>query len=225
MFPDADDLISAETLASLLEAARREPGSLAVCEWGWLRNEDGGWVEIARDLPLPDTNADAALRAWIETRCWSPTGSILWPADVYRRTGGWDKTLTLNDDGDLVMRALADGVGLVRASGGKFQYRDHGTSRISLSRTFTQEGRLHSEVRVIEKLAAALEQQGRIVLFAPSLAVAYQRTALVDFQFGNRELARECQRRARGEQLGGRRALSWAQNHNAKLSAVTVSGR
>lgn len=118
--------------------------------------------------------------------------------------------LTLNDDGDLMMRALADGVGLVRASGGKFQYRDHGTSRISLSRTFTQEGRLHSEVRVIEKRAAALEQQGRIVLFAPSLAVAYQRTALVGFQIGNRELARECQRR--GEQLGGRRALSrtWA---------------
>lgn len=52
MFLDADDLISPETLASLLEAARREPGSLAVCEWGWLRKEDGGWVEIARDLPF-----------------------------------------------------------------------------------------------------------------------------------------------------------------------------
>lgn len=206
MFLDADDVISPETLMALVDAVRDEPRAVAFCPWLRLRSRNGQWERAPADAPLPEPDADTALRGWVEGTAWTPPCAVLWRRDAYELTGGWDETLTLNDDGDLMQRALALGARPVRAAGGEALYRWHDSSRVSVSQSFLEERKLRSQVRVLDKLAEILEGQNRLAEFGPSLGLGYQRAALLGFQSGHRELARECQ--ARGESLGSRRAVS-----------------
>ena len=206
MFLDADDVISPDTLMALVDAVRQEARGVAFCPWLRLRSRNGRWERAPADAPLPEPDPDVALRGWIEGTAWAPPCAVLWTREAYELTGGWDESLTLNDDGDLMMRALALGVRPVGATGGEAFYRWHDASHVSVSQTFLQEHKLRSQVRVLDKLAEILESQHRMAPFAPSLGLGYQRAALLGFQSGHREMARACLRR--GEELGSRRAVS-----------------
>ena len=207
MFLDADDVIAPGTLQALAEAVDGQPRAVGFCPWQRLRrNASGVWETGPADAPLPESDPDVALRGWIEGTAWAPPCAVLWRRDAYELAGGWDETLTLNDDGDLMMRALALGARPVRASGGEALYRWHDASHVSVSQTFLQEHKLRSQVRVLDKLAEILESQDRLAAFGPSLGLGYQRAALLGFQSGHREMARACLRR--GEELGSRRAVS-----------------
>lgn len=203
MFLDADDAIAPDTVAALVEAVRDRPDGIAVCGWKRLEEDGSGkWVTTPREVPLPDPDADP-LREWLLGR-WVPTCALLWRRDVYERTGGWDESLSINQDGDLALRALAAGARLVRAAGGEGYYRTHGTTRPSVSQSLAGERKLRSRMRVLEKLSETLEGGGRLAEYAEALGVAYQEVALRGYQQGHTELARECQRR--GEALVGRPA-------------------
>ncbi|HEX2092914.1 MAG TPA: glycosyltransferase family A protein [Longimicrobiaceae bacterium] len=206
MFLDADDLIGPGTLHHMLEALRDPSAGIAVSRWQRLRRAAGrAWEPAPADAPLPDADPDAALRGWIEGTVWAPPCALLWRREAFERTGGWDESLTLNDDGDLAMRALAGGTRIARAEGGVF-YRWHDAARVSMSQSFLREEKLRSQVRVLDRLSARLEEQGRLAEFAPSLGLGYQRAAFLGFQNGHVPLARECLRR--GEALAGRRMVS-----------------
>jgi hypothetical protein len=131
---------------------------------------------------------------------------VLWRRDVYERTGGWDEELTLDDDADLAMRALADGATLVPAPEGMAYYRSHGSTRLSVSVQMFSSDRIASRVRIVDKLAALFERRGESAEYAVALGTAYQRAALVAYQQGLAALGREYQ--ARGERLAGRQAVS-----------------
>ncbi|HEX8362823.1 MAG TPA: glycosyltransferase family A protein [Longimicrobium sp.] len=207
MFLDADDVIAPGTLAALVQAVEDRPLAVAFCPWMRLRrNASGAWETGPADAPLPESDPDVALRGWVEGTAWAPPCAVLWRRDAYELTGGWDETLTLNDDGDLMMRALALGARPVCAAGGEALYRWHDAAHVSVSQTFLQEHKLRSQVRVLDKLAEILEAQHRLAPFAPSLGLGYQRAALLGFQSGHREMARACLRR--GEELGSRRPVS-----------------
>lgn len=205
LFLDADDLLAPDTVAALVEAARAEPGALAVCPWmRYTEGADGRWREEPGEVPLPAPAADP-LREWLLGR-WLPTCALLWPRAVYDRTGGWDEALAINQDGDIAMRALAAGAPLARAAGGTGFYRTHGAARPSVSRSLAAERKQRSRMRVLEKLSATLEEQGRLGEYAEALGVAWHEVALRAFQQGHPELGRECQRR--GDALAGPRAVS-----------------
>ena len=208
MFLDADDLIAPGTLGALVRAVEDRPLAVGFCPWRRLRRRGGTgpWESAPADAPLPTPDPDVALRGWIEGTAWSPPCAVLWRRDAYTLTGGWDESLTLNDDGDLMLRALALGARPVRSEGGEALYRWHDAARMSVSQSFLKEEKLRSQVRVLDKLAAVLEGQGRVADFAASLGLGYQQAALLGFQSGHRELARECLRT--GERMGGRRAVS-----------------
>src|SRR5690606_18524336 len=104
------------------------------------------------------------------------------------------------------MRALAAGASLVRAAGGLSLYRAHGDARLTVSRSFAAPEKLLSQMRVLERLERTLEDQGRLAEYAPSLGAAWHGAALMGFQNGHSDLAREC--RERGRRLGGREAVS-----------------
>jgi O-antigen biosynthesis protein len=199
MFLDADDLIAPGTIESLVGAAAREPESVAYCAWRRLRLEKGEWVVAPAEIALPDPDADP-LRGWLE-RGWVPPCAVLWPRSVYETTGGWDEAITLNDDGDLMMRALVRGAGLVRAEGGEALYRAHGDTRLTVSATTFTDARLRSALRVIEKIEDELRDSGRFEVYASAVGTAYHRLALAAFQQSQHDLAREC--RVRGERYGG----------------------
>jgi len=78
----------------------------------------------------------------------------------------------VNDDGDLMMRALAFGIPLEETRRGAAFYRRRADGRTSLSGTrFTREA-IVSRLRVVEKIACALEARGRIDRHRPALAGA-----------------------------------------------------
>jgi hypothetical protein len=124
---------------------------------------------------------------------------------VYERVGGWDEQLTTNEDGDLIYRALAGGVRLVRTTAGEAFYRSHGDVRLSLSADVMAEHRFRSRMRVLEKLGVFLAELGTLPRYTEPLGVAWQRLALLGYQ-DHPDLARECLRR--GKEYAGRRLLS-----------------
>lgn len=196
MFLDADDLIEPETLAALVEAVRNRPGTLGVCEWGRLVQREGAWVEQPREVAFPSLSADP-LKEWLEGR-WVPTCSVLWRREVYDGTGGWDETLTGDDDGELMRRALLEGTRLVAAPNGRSHYRSHGESRLSLSgRLLVDAGVFGSFMRSLETLEGELERRGRRDEYLTSLGAAYARLPAAGFLQTHPELAWTCTERAR----------------------------
>lgn len=204
LFLDADDLIAPDTIAALVESVRNRPGTLAYCGWKRLRSVGDRWIEQPAEIELPRRGEDP-LREWLEGR-WVPTCSLLWTRTAYEEVGGWDESLTLNDDGDIAMRALAGGAALLRATGGEGYYRAHGGERASLSASTFREDRLRSGMRVLEKLADQLRDAGRLPAYAEAIGGAYHGLALAAFQQGHTSLGREWS--ARAEALGSRRAVS-----------------
>jgi glycosyltransferase involved in cell wall biosynthesis len=196
LFLDADDLISPDLVAALSDTLDGAPaGSFAGAPWRHLVPAAAGW-EPARRTPTPVSTTDP-LASWLRD-VWIPTSGILWPAALVRELGGWDPTLAAAQDGDLVMRALVAGARLVQSERGLLWYRDAAGS-VSKGRSAEQ---LRSRMRVLEKVAAALETTGRLDRYRVPLAHAYHHFAR-GYLVSHPELARECARRATA--LAGRR--------------------
>jgi glycosyltransferase involved in cell wall biosynthesis len=228
LFLDADDRISPDSLACMAETAQRSPGALVHCGWRYLVREDGAWVPRA---PVRHVPSGDPLRDWLQSG-WVPTCSLLWPREVFAAAGGWDESLTLNDDGDLAMRALAMGTRLVRAAGGEGFYRRHGSERTSMSTDVGGETKLRSGMRALEKISYVLYTQDRLDAYAGPVGAAYRELALYAFRAGHTELGRECLSRAgggSGRGMGARtlagRMLTWVLGLEGKERIAAALGR
>ena len=171
MFLDADDTIGPETLEALVDALRDQPNRIAVCRWRRLVRVDGQWTKQPAEVALPSLDGDT-LHEWLMGRYVPPCG-VLWPRGVYSATGGWDESVRKNQDGDIMMRALADGARLALAERGEAYYRSHGDERLSVSTDIFSEGQLRSRIRVLERLEVKLQRQGRLETYADALGTAY----------------------------------------------------
>lgn len=204
LFLDADDLLSRDALRWLAEAAARAPGALVRCGWRYLVEEEDGWMP--RD-PRPFTPSGDALRDWLAGG-FVPTCALLWPRALFDAIGGWDETLTLNDDGDIAMRALAAGARLVRAEGGEGFYRRHGAGRVTMSTGVADPAKIRSGMRVLEKVSYVLYAQRRLDACRAEIGAAYRELALYAFRAGHAALGRECLARAGDDGRGtGARTL------------------
>lgn len=159
MFLDADDVLGPDTLDELVNALEQQPDGVAVCPWHRLEEEDGRWVRRPPSC-LPRKPGHDALDAWL--RGWyHPPCSVFWSREAFERAGRWDELTTVNDDGDLMMRALVQGAPLLEASAGAGFYRRLSGGEVSLSSTqFTADG-IAARLRVIKKIARWLEEYGR----------------------------------------------------------------
>lgn len=195
MFLDADDVLRPDAIECLVEAALENPGSLVYCPWRRLRLFAGEWRRVKPEVPLPDPAADP-LRGWLNA-IWVPPCAVLWPRSLYERTGGWDEAITFNDDADLMMRTLAEGVPFVRAAGGEAYYRALGEFTPSVSHGGFTEKRCRSNVRVHQKLAERLAELGRLEEFAPRIGYILRMEGSRAMVEGYSELGRECLKLAR----------------------------
>jgi glycosyltransferase involved in cell wall biosynthesis len=204
MFLDADDVIAPETLAALVSAVRNRPGAIGVCPWSRLRQApDGTWTRVAAEVPLPRPGADH-FRDWLDGTCWVPPCAVLWRHDDFELTGGWDESLTLDDDAELMMRALLSGAVLTLTATGRSFYRAHDDAS-SVSTDVYSTAKIASRARVVEKLDSLLSARGWLDNYAVPVGKAYQRVALLAYQHLAFELGRKCQ--ARGEELAGRQPV------------------
>ena len=204
MFLDADDVIGPDVLRVLVGVLRDRSDTIAACSWQRLVHSGDTWRPASAETSLPEPGADPLL-GWLNG-IWVPPCAVLWRRDVYERVGGWDETLTVNDDGDLMMRALARGVALVVAENGGALYRAHGTEHLSLSRNVFAERHLRSQLRVLVKLIDELQSMDRLSPYRDRIGVLLLELALTCHQGGFVELARECSMRS--EAMVGRRVAS-----------------
>jgi GT2 family glycosyltransferase len=204
MFLDADDLISREAIHGLVAAVRSHPGAAAVCAWRRLRQtvSSGPWEVVPSDIPFPPP--PDPLYGWL-TGVWVPPCAVLWRRDAYERAGGWDESITVNDDGDLMMRALARGVRLLTATLGEAWYREHALDRGSLSNTNSEQG-LRSQLRVYQNVAAEVARLDGAASYAHALGMVLHGLGMVALHRGHPELARACFRDAL--RYGDRRSMA-----------------
>ncbi|HXE79727.1 MAG TPA: glycosyltransferase family A protein [Vicinamibacterales bacterium] len=175
MFLDADDVLRPDALAGLEATLRTRPEGVAACPWFRLERTDGRWIERPPSC-VPRLEGEDPLSAWL--RGWYyPPGAVLWSREAFEAAGRWDEQAIVNQDGDLMMRALALGVPLVEGSAGAAYYRRRPADEASVSAARVTPAGLGSRLRTIEKIAALLEQDGRIDRYRAALQEALERVA------------------------------------------------
>ena len=175
MFLDADDLLTPRTLAALVAALDGAPEpALALCPWDRLEREGEAWL-VRPPSCEPRRPGQDDLAAWL-TGTWSPPCAVLWDRAAYERAGGWGEEAATDDDGRLVMRALARGVPTRRTRSGLALYR-RAPEGVSLSgQRFTAKG-LASRVRTLEVVRDELRAAGRLDRYRAPLAEAAESAA------------------------------------------------
>jgi glycosyltransferase involved in cell wall biosynthesis len=199
MFLDADDLIAPDTIEALVAAVQEQPRLIAVCEYKrWRQQPDGRWAEASRERPVPEPNTDL-FEAFLTMSAWPPPCCVLWRRDAYELVDGWDEELTRDQDTDILLRAYARGVRIVRAQWGVGYYRLVERGRVSVSGGISL-ARYHASIRVLDKLAAELARLGQHPAYTELLSRAYHRRALFGFRVGFWDAARDSLRK--GQALG-----------------------
>ena len=249
MFLDADDVLAPDTLAALVEGLEGEienrvgngsescgGGGIALCPWVRLeyveplRSQEAGaqateaaagrWESRPMSAPARPAGV-SALDAWL-TGWYHPPCAVLWSRRRFESTAGWDPTWCVNDDGDLMLRALVEGLagGLVdraeprRVEGGMAYYRRLPQDQTSLSDKRSTPAGLGSRLRVLKKIGLRLEQSGQIDDHRAALAQACWRL--------RREAAEPAPQVAQqAEQLGQR----WQPTRGQRLRARLLDPR
>jgi len=118
-FLDADDLLHPEKVARQVKELR-DDDAIAF----------GPWLRFSRRLPSPPyepdicaaTSANDLLLQWLQGK-FVICNSLLWPARLLSRIGGWDARIVANQDGELLMRALSRGARLRYCDDARAFYR------------------------------------------------------------------------------------------------------
>ncbi|WP_051882006.1 glycosyltransferase family 2 protein [Parvularcula oceani] len=211
MFLDADDLLGPDVVQSLSEAL--PPGGMSRCRW--LRYEKAGAAWIAAPASCaPRRPAQDDLSAWL-TGWYVPPCGLLWSREAYERSGGWDAGVAVNNDGDVVMRALTAGIRIAKARGGTSYYR-----RVpgSLSSSRNAAPGVKARLDVLERIEDRLGARKRRYRF--SLAEAYR---LIAAGAEDDALAAEADERARRLTGSAHRLLAAAHSGAARTGRFAES--
>jgi glycosyltransferase involved in cell wall biosynthesis len=167
LFLDADDVLGPDAVAALLDVL--PPDGVAVGPWGRLEQVDGQWS--ATPATCRPRSSGPPLDDWL--RGWyAPPCAVLWSRGVVERLGSWDERATVNDDGDLMMRALVDGVPLGETRRGGAFYRRL-PEQTSLSGIRLRPDGLANRLYTLRKIHGRLEDVGRINTHALAMRQAY----------------------------------------------------
>lgn len=175
MFLDADDVLAPHALESLAGALADQPGGIAACPWRRLDFVNGQWLSRPPSCAPRQPDQDA-LSGWL-TGWYYPPCAVLWSKKAFLQTGGWDEEAALNQDGDLMMRALVSGIPLIETASGTAYYRRLPEGQISLSGKRHTYGGIAGRIAVIEKVARMLKEQHRIDTYRVPLGKAFSMIA------------------------------------------------
>ncbi len=179
-FLDADDLLAPGKIAAQLAALSGSSSTIAYCGWR-IRRHLGATIQesaLQQGTPIPDGSDVLAmhLEGW-----YCPQHCYLWPRDLVAGLGGFDASLGADQDGDLMLRALASGAQLRYVPGVEVQYRAHSSGQVSRIRS---RSKLRSRFRVARKIAATIERRAQIEPYRKSLAIRFdelRRTCCVTY--------------------------------------------
>jgi glycosyltransferase involved in cell wall biosynthesis len=172
MFCDADDLLAPETLAALVGALGAGEGDIACAPWYRFERSGGAW-HWAPPSCAPRHAGEDDLAAWLGG-WYHPPCSVLWSRAAYDLSGGWDPDLAVNQDGDVMMKALARGAVLARTAQGAAFYRRLPEGG-SLSAKARSTAGIAARLEVTERVMGILDESGRLAAYAAPLARALRR--------------------------------------------------
>jgi O-antigen biosynthesis protein len=158
LFLDPSDVLGPGVLSDMTAVLRSGTGLVALARWCHLIDEGSDWMgRLATDQPL----GQDLIRDWWEGRHY-PASTQLWLRRALYRVGGWDERSVSNDDGDIVIRALLDGIPVgVAESRGDESIAFHR----SMGRTASIAGmRAEFESRLYVRLKAAFTLRDRDML-------------------------------------------------------------
>jgi glycosyltransferase involved in cell wall biosynthesis len=107
-FLDSDDLISPDKIKyqiQLLINSNNEY-TISTCKWGGLNNSQ---IEMFENLPAYKSfeNIPKFLKALTQSKGYFPIHAYLIPKSLINKSGNWNEELTLNDDGEFIIRLLS----------------------------------------------------------------------------------------------------------------------
>lgn len=174
MFLDADDVLAPDVLENLINQLKKNPDGVVACPWYHLMKIGNKWVKqppTCKPLGKNQDHLSGWLTGWFHLPC-----TILWSRIAYKNTGGWDTRAYVNNDGDLMMRALAGGVNLQITDKGVSFYRRLPEVQQSESLSgarFTRKGR-EAQIYVVHKIAQMLEDRGKINEYRKPITQAFE---------------------------------------------------
>ncbi|MDC1505569.1 glycosyltransferase [Winogradskyella sp.] len=136
-FWDADDLMNKKHIEAQYEAIKDHPGHVASCKWGRFYNDD-----ITSTLFKPESVwRNLPSMNWIELALKQKgdmSSSWLWliPRDVITKSGGWNESLSLNDDFEFSMRLLSKAKGVKFAQDAITYYRSGNSLSLASSNSY-----------------------------------------------------------------------------------------
>ena len=220
MFLDADDVLDPAALETLSAGLTGAPGGLALAPWRRLEQDSGGRWVVRPASCAPRRFGQDPLAAWL-TGWYHPPCSVLWSRAGFERAGRWDPQSHCNDDGELIMRALARDTPVIEVRGGGAFYRRLPPQLGSLSSTRRNASGLESRLYVLEKIAGLLAEQRRLSRYRAALGEALDRVA-GDCGEAHPDLAARARTMAmRIAGPAGRRAL----RRRAALAATRIARR
>lgn len=112
IFLDSDDILGSKHIKEYLKVGVTNPGSnvYGPSKKGYFSN---GQFKVKYNMGSCPNND--LLASWIKADWWAFTSSVMWPRNNIVKVGGWDETLHANQDGDIAMRALIEGISFVYA--------------------------------------------------------------------------------------------------------------
>lgn len=140
LFLDADDFIEGDLLIGLYNAINEKNASLAFapCKKKW-----EGTQKETKFFPLKNETPLKIVERWLNGNSGPNPSSIMWKTSEIRRIGGWDTKLTINQDGELIIRAMFNGCTVATSYCGFGIYWQHDNESISKKvdrfRYFSQE--------------------------------------------------------------------------------------
>jgi len=171
LFMDADDLVAPDTLAAQAACLDAHPDTIALTPWRRYVCRDDAWLVRPASCP-PRRKGQDDLQAWL-SGWYHPPCAVLWSPAAFERSGGWDPDITVNDDGDVMMRGLVRGNRLILSQHGTAFYRRLPGEAVSLSGHRKTEGGVISRLRVLDRITAMLANEDRIAPYADALRTAY----------------------------------------------------
>ncbi len=156
MFLDADDEIAGDILQGSVGAAQAYRADVVFSAME-IRYPEGRSILHAPVGP-PQQSAREVFENWFDGG-WIGCCSVVWRTDFVRGIGGWDETLRVGQDGDLVLRALLADARVARNEKGLgIYYRDNPGS-VSMSGGVTR-SKLEGQIDTIVRLSKAARDKG-----------------------------------------------------------------
>ncbi|MBT0608447.1 glycosyltransferase family 2 protein [Aequorivita echinoideorum] len=121
-FLDADDVISKNKIEEQFKLMDKNSRSIATCLWGRFESEKFDLYENLDSYQSFENPIDF-LNSLITSKGYFPPHSYLIPRKIIQSAGYWNESISLNDDGEFMMRILANTEKIVFAKDAIAWYR------------------------------------------------------------------------------------------------------